>query len=189
MLKIQSKARWKVKAFNDAQLECWQNYCEFSFHLTLFSLSYLTLIYLQNYWCSLGSLALIRYTPPGWVFWYCWISFFEFSLKIEGRRAEETCNWMKNSWFSLSCWSQQMVLTAFAHFLEKPYIIRQLVYGIYQGTAIRLTATCHFSERWRIGFWKQNTSHNVESFRISTPYDFGCFHELFSQNDALLLSQ
>lgn len=82
-----------------------------------------------------------------------------------------------------------MVLIAFAHVLEKPYIIRQLVYGIYQGTAIRLTATCHFSERWRIGFWKQNTSHNVESFRISTPYNFGCFHELFSQNDALPLSQ
>lgn len=112
--------------------------------------------------------------------------------KTGGRRAEETYNWVKNSWFSLSCWSQQMVLTAFAHFLERPYIIRQGVYGIYQGTATRLAATRHFSGRWRIGFWKQNTSHSVESFRISTPYDSGCFHELFSQNspnDALLLSQ
>lgn len=125
--------------------------------------------------------------------WSGFLVFLDYFLwvcpKTGGRRTEETCNWMKNSWFTLSCWSQQMVLTAFAHVLEKPYIIRQLVYGIYQGTAIRLTATCHFSERWRIGFWKQNTSHNVESFRISTPYDFGCFHELFSQNDALPLSQ
>lgn len=83
LFQIQCKDRWKVKAFNDAQFECWQNYCEFSLHLTFFSLPYLTLICLQDNWCSLGSLALVRHTHPGRVFWCFWITFFEFALKLE----------------------------------------------------------------------------------------------------------
>lgn len=184
MVKIQCKARWKVKAFNDAQFECRQSYCEFPFNLTFFSLFYLSLICLQHYWCSLGSLALVGYTCPGGFFdvvgsvWVC--------PKTGGRRAEETCNCMKKLLFFSFMLKPPDGAYCLCTFLGET-LHYPSVYGIYQGTAIRLTATCHFIKRWSIGFWKQNTSHNAESFNISTPYDFGCFHELFSQNDALLL--
>lgn len=173
--------------FNDAQFEHWQNYCGFSLHLTFFFLSYIILVCLQDNWCSPGSLDLVRIPQPGCSILLLLHQFFCVCPRTGGRTAEETCNQMKNSWFPFSCWSQQMVLTAFTCFSEKPYTICQFIYGIYQGTAIRLTATCHFSELkdWSL---KQNTSHSVESFRISNPCEFGCFHGLFSQNAALLPS-
>lgn len=87
MFKVQCKARWKVKVFYDAQFKCWLN-------LTLFSSSYLSLICLQHYWCSLGSLALVKYTHPGWFFGCFWISFFEFALKLEAEELKRhTTGW------------------------------------------------------------------------------------------------